>query len=416
MKTVVVISTRGFGGFRHDLLVEPETVRFIGIYSDLDVANVTDTERRYFDQVHSVPCGRPHPSYAQSSIVDIEAVRSLLGDIIRQFGSQDLTLCCFDEQNVSTAAKLRTEFCLPGHSYDEILPYRDKCLMKNRLVTTGLRVPRFSRFDEVSFAAGARAYFDRIVADVGLPFVIKPIDCAAAEGVHKIFSADEFLSLPRLVPRPYEYEEYIEGTMYSVNLITKDRRTVFGGVTEYLVNSTEVQKGRVNADINLIDSDPRVSAMIEFAETALGALGRLDGATHLELFETSAGELVFLEVGARFKGLAGVAAMQQNYGVALVNLVLEIDAGLKSHPWDLEQRYCFDAVIPKRLGIIEELIEPQLRSSFDIQWKVHAGEEITQSASLSDNGGTFLVWNSDYDALYQDFKDLATYNPIRYRD
>jgi biotin carboxylase len=317
---------------------------------------------------------------------------------------------------VSVAAGLRTEFGLPGHGYQQIRPYRDKCLMKGRLAAAGLRVPRFSRFDADAYAADPAGYFQQIVADVGLPFVIKPVDSAAAEGVYKIFSADGFLALPRRLGRPYEYEEYVEGTMYSVNLMTKDRRTIFGGVTEYLVNSTEVQNGRVNADINLIDSDPRVGAMVEFAQTALDALGRLDGATHLELFQAGEGELVFLEVGARFKGLAGVAAMQQNYGIALVNLALEIEAGLKSHPWDQGQVYCFDAVIPKRPGIIEELTEPKLASDFEIKWKVRAGQEIGRGASLSDNGGTFLVWNKDYEVLYRDFQELATYQPIRYRD
>jgi hypothetical protein len=73
-------------------------------------------------------------------------------------------------------------------------------------------------------------------------------------------------------------------------------------------------------------------------------------------------------------------------------------------------------VIPKRLGIIRELIEPRLMSDFEIKWKVRVGEEASQSASLSDNGGTFLVWNGDYEVIYQDFRNLATYNPIRYRD
>ena len=33
---------------------------------------------------------------------------------------------------------------------------------------------------------------------------------------------------------------------------------------------------------------------------------------------------MFLEVGARFKGLAGLAAMHRNHEVALLNLALEI--------------------------------------------------------------------------------------------
>jgi biotin carboxylase len=416
MKTVVVISTRGFGVFRHDLLVEPEKVRFVGIFSEPDSANVSDTEREYFYRIHVVPCGLADPSTTESSIVDEAAAREIVRALAAETGPEELTLHSFDERNLLLAARLREEFRLTGPRYDELLPYRDKCLMKERLAGTGLRVPKFGRFEPAAFAAGRDAYFDRITAEVGFPFVVKPTDAASADGVYKIFSRDEFTALPPDLGRSYEYEEYIDGTMYSVNLVSRDQRTVFGGVTEYLVNSTEVQKGRVNADINLIDSDPRVPRMIAFTETVLSALGWLDGATHLELFHTADDELVFLEVGARFKGLAGLAAMQLNYGVALLNLAFEIEAGLKSHPWDQEQIYCFDAVIPKRPGIVSELLDPQIDSEFAVKWKVRVGEEIGQGMSLIDNGGTFLVWNQDYETLYQDFKRLAGYRPIQYRD
>ena len=331
-------------------------------------------------------------------------------------GGRDTTIHSFDERNVLLAAELRREFGIPGPLPEQVLPYRDKCLMKEKLAGTGLRVPRFGRFDQDAFRADPDASYDRITAEVGAPFVVKPVDAASADGVYKIFSREEFLALPRDLGRAYEYEEYIDGTMYSVNIVTQDGRTVFGGVTEYLVNSTEVQKGRVNADINLIDSDPRVPRMIEFGETVLDALGRLDGASHLELFHTADDELVFLEVGARFKGLAGLAAMQRNYCVALLNLAFEIEAGLESHPWDQEQVYCYDGVVPKRPGTVTELVEPDLESEYSMAWNARVGEEIGQGASLVDNGGTFLVWNKDYDVAYRDFQRLAGYEPIRYRD
>jgi hypothetical protein len=416
MKTVVVISTRGFGAFRHDLLVEPENVRFFGIFSAPDVVNITATQRNFFSRIHTVPCGLPAPTIAESSMVDIDAARRIIAGLLRRSSPADLTLHCYDEQNVQVAAQLRTEFGLTGHSYSDVLPYRDKCLMKRKLAATGLRVPKFGRFDPAAYSADAAAYFDRICADVGSPFVLKPVDAAAADGVYKIFSWPDFAALPRCLRRRYEYEEYVEGTMFSVNLVSQREQAVFGGVTEYLVNSTEVQKGRVNADINLIDSDPRVGPMIEFAETALAALGWLDGASHLELFLRDNGELVFLEVGARFKGLAGLTAMQQNYGIALLNVALEIEAGIKSYPWDQEQVYCFDGVIPKRPGVVMELVEPDLESDFSMNWQVQPGDEIGQGLSLSDNGGTFLVRNKDYRAVRRDFERLATYEPIRYRE
>jgi len=364
-----------------------------------------------------VPCGLADPSYTESSIVDPDLTRKLVHELAATIGPDDqLTLHCFDERNLLLTARLREELGLPGPTHDQLLPYRDKCLMKEKLAGTGLRVPKFGHFDQEAFTADRAACLERITADVGIPFVLKPVDAASADGVYKIFAPEEFFELPADLGRSYEYEEHIDGTMYSVNLVTRDGATVFGGVTEYLVNSTEVQKGRVNADINLIDTDPRVPRMIEFAETVLGALGVLDGATHLELFHTKDDELVFLEVGARFKGLAGLAAMQENYAVALLNLAFEIEAGLESHPWDKEQMYCFDAVMPKRPGVVAELVDPDVESDFEINWRVRIGQEIAQGASLIDNGGMFLVRNHDYETLYRDFERLATYRPIRYAD
>ncbi|MEU5696331.1 ATP-grasp domain-containing protein [Actinosynnema sp. NPDC020468] len=416
MKTVVVISTRGFGVFRHDLLVDPDGVRFVGIFSERDAVNVGPVERAYFHAIHVVPGGAINESNSESSVVDAEATRAVLREIADDPGTGVLTVHSFDERNMLLTGRLREEFGLPGPTHDELLPYRDKCLMKTKLAGTGLRVPRFAHFDPEAFRSDANAYFDRITADVGLPFVVKPVDAASADGVYKVFAREEFLALPGELGRAYEYEEHIDGTMYSVNLVSKDRTTVFGGVTEYLVNSTEVQRGRVNADINLIDTDPRVPRMIRFTETVLDALGWLDGACHLELFHTKDDELVFLEVGARFKGLAGLAAMQLNYAVALLNLAFEIEAGLESRPWDQEQVYCFDAVIPKRPGVVARLVEPDVTSEFEMKWKAVEGGEIQKGESLVDNGGTFLVWNSDYDQLYRDFEKLAGYTPIHYQD
>jgi biotin carboxylase len=383
-------------------------VRFVGLFSEHDERNVTPALRAFLDEVHVLPCGKAGATVAESSYVDPERARELVARIVTDPGAGAVTLHSFDERNLLLAADLRAEFGLPGLRRADVLPFRDKVLMKERLVAAGIRVPEFRRYDP---GAG----FAAMAGEVGLPFVLKPVDGNSADGIHEIRSEQDYAAVPADLGRDYEYEEFVDGTIYSVNIVTRDRVSVFAGVTEYLVNSSAVREGRVNADINLIDTDPRVPRMIAFAEEVLDALGRPDGASHLELFRTPGDELVFLEVAARFKGLAGVAAMQRNYGVALVNLALEIEAGLVSRPWDEEQVYCFDAVIPKERGVIERLVDPVLDSEFDITWKVRAGQVLGQGESLGDNGGVFLVWNKDYDVLYRDFERLAGYRPITYR-
>jgi biotin carboxylase len=411
MKTIIVISTRGFAAFRHELVADPDGVRFVGLFSEHDAHNVPASLR--LAEQHVLPCGKADATVAESSYVDPDAARAVIGRIVRDPAAGVVTLHTFDERNLLLAADLRAEFSLPGLRRDQVLPFRDKCLMKERLLAEGIRVPAFGRYDEAA-AADRAGYFAKITGEVGLPFILKPVDGNSADGVYQIDSFDDFVAVPDELGRSYEYEEFVDGRIFSVNIVSREGRSVVAGVTEYLVNSKAVREGRVNADINLIDTDPRVPRMIAFAERVLDALGRPDGASHLELFLTAADELVFLEVAARFKGLAGVEAMQRNYGVALVNLALEIEAGLASRPWPHEPVHCFDAVIPKERGVIERLRDPDIDSDFTITWKVHEGQTIGQGESLGDNGGVFLVWNHDYETLYRDYERLADYRPIGY--
>ncbi|MFE5792293.1 acetyl-CoA carboxylase biotin carboxylase subunit family protein [Streptomyces sp. NPDC056503] len=414
MKTAVIISTRGFGVFRRDLLEDPAEVRLIGVFADRDIENLAAEQRDWFEQIHVVRCGLDDPTPMLYSLVDLAEARDVVGGLLDDTEPADLTVHCYDEQNMLVAAEIRTHFGIQGPHLDDILPFRDKCLMKDLLVKAGVRVPKFGHYAAERFAADAEGYFGELVAEVGLPFILKPIDAAAAEGVYKVADLAEFLALEGDFGRAYEYEEFVEGTMYSVNIVSRDGKTVFGGVTEYLVNSFEVPGGKVNADINLIDSDPRVARMVAFADEALDALGRPDGGSHLELFLTADDELVFLEVAARFKGMAGLAAMQRNYGIAFVNLAFEIESGVRSRPYDGEQVYCYDGVVPKTHGTVAELVEPELESDVEMTWKVRVGDVVEKSNSLLANGGTFLVSNKDYDAAYRDFRRLADYRPIRY--
>ena len=415
MKTAIILSLPSFSTFRFDLLKEPDRVRFIGVFSEQDIHNLSDAQRAHFAQIHVVPNGVPNPPAMLIPLLDFEATRAVVKKVVSELDRADVSLHCYYEVNMLTAAKIRDELGLRGPGYAQILPFRDKCVMKERLVAKGVRVPRFGRFEPEPFTRDRKAYFKTITDHVGLPIILKPIDSAGADGVYKIASWNDFAAVPDDLGRGYEYEEFVQGTMYSVNIVSKDRKTRFGGVTEYLVNSFDVQKGKVNADINLLDDDPRVARMVRFAESALDALGWPDGGSHLELFHTENDELIFLEVGARFKGMAGLAAMQRHYGVAFVNLSFEIETGLESRPYDGEKVYCFDGVLPKKRGVVERLVAPELESEVAMTWKVKVGDTLEQSNSLVATAGTFLVWNHDFEALYRDFKKLATYEPIIYR-
>jgi hypothetical protein len=76
---------------------------------------------------------------------------------------------CGGPANLLLAAKLRAHFGLPGLRHDDILPFRDKCLMKEMVMAAGIRVPAFGRFDVEAARANKAGYFARISTEVGLP-------------------------------------------------------------------------------------------------------------------------------------------------------------------------------------------------------------------------------------------------------
>ncbi|NWF26501.1 ATP-grasp domain-containing protein [Streptomyces sp. PKU-EA00015] len=414
--TAVFISTRGLEAFDPALFEDPESVRLVGIFSAPDAAHLTDEWRGWFDEVHVVPTAEADPSPLLTPQIDVDAGTEIVAALLRGTSRDGLTVHTYLEQNVLGAAEIRERLGLSGPYPADVIPFLDKLEMKRRVAAAGVRAPAFGSWEPKRHRAGVRAHFDHITGRVGMPFVLKPTDSAGSIGVVTVESYDDFAALPEdgELGRAYEYEEFIDGRIYSVNIISAAGKTVFGGVTEYLVNSADVAGGRVNADINLLDDDPRVARMVAFAGEALDALGRPDGASHLELFLTGDDELVFLEVGARFKGMSGLAAMQRHYGEALVNVAFGIESGVRSRRWEGEQVYCFDACMPLRAGVVGERLEPKIDSSYEMRWTVRPGDRVDGTSDLVTVGGTFLVWNRDFDALYRDFRLLAEYQPFTY--
>ncbi|MFJ4907785.1 acetyl-CoA carboxylase biotin carboxylase subunit family protein [Streptomyces sp. NPDC093249] len=416
MKTAVMIGSHGLEAFRPDLLEHPDEVRFVGMFTEPDAAQIPAPTRAFLQTEHLVPTSLPDPGRLMRPQVSPAAAEAVIGNLLRDTPAQQVTLHCQSERNMLIVARLRERFGIRGPRRTDIAPYRDKLLMKRILQDAGIRVPAFGAWEPGRYAADPPGYFEHIGKAVGVPFILKPARASGGEGVFPVASFEEFAALPQDLgtggeDAEYEYEEFLRGTMHSVNIISAGGRTLFAGASQYLVRSATTTPGLVNADMNLPDGDPRVAPMVAFAERALHALGRLDGACHMELFHTPDGELVFLEVGARFKGLAGLTAMQRHYGRALANTVFAIESGISSRPYDADRTPCFDAAFLLRRGVAARLVPPDVESRFEMRWKVRPGQRVDVTGEL---GGTFLLWNESEEALHRDFIRLADYRPVVY--
>jgi biotin carboxylase len=213
------------------------------------------------------------------------------------------------EVMVMTAARLREKFGLPGMSVDTVRGFRDKQLMKERVIAHKLRTPRSQRVHTVLEARDA-------AARIGYPLVIKPISGAGSADTYKVGSPHELEEVLRAMQHVGEsiVEEYIEGEEFTYDTICVGGVPVYENVTQYLPKPIIARSTEWISPVIVTVRDmfaPRFQGGIKLGRGVLGALGMGDGFTHMEWFRKPDGEAVFGEIGCRPGGACIVD--QMNY-------------------------------------------------------------------------------------------------------
>src|SRR5690606_20643244 len=204
------------------------------------------------------------------------------------------------EPLVVLAARVRERWELPGMGVEVARSFRDKQLMKERVAAAGLRVPRSARATTV---ATAREAAERI----GFPLVLKPIAGAGSADTHRV---DDAAGLEGALKRlghvaEISVEEYVEGEEYTFDAISIGGRTVTENVAYYLPKPIVGRNEEWISPMTITVRDmarPDLAPGIALGREVLGAMGLVDGFSHMEWFLTPAGEAVFGEIGCRPPG------------------------------------------------------------------------------------------------------------------
>jgi len=251
------------------------------------------------------------------------------------------------EPLVLTAARLREELGVPGMSYDTVLGFRDKQLMKERLRAAGLRVPhsrRVTRASEVWEAA----------EQIGFPLILKPIAGAGSADTHRV---DDRAALERVLARmghveEASCEEFVEGEEFTYDTVCVDGRPVFENVAQYLprplIARTEEWISPVIITVRHLEQ-PHLAGGIELGRRVLKALGMGTGFTHMEWYRKADGEVVFGEIGCRPGGAHLVE--QMNY-TCDINLYRECPRAIcwKAFEASTERKYNVAIVFKRAKG------------------------------------------------------------------
>jgi hypothetical protein len=255
------------------------------------------------------------------------------------------------ELDMIRVAKLREHLQISGsQSAESAQQYRDKVWMKEKVKSGGLRVPNFRRLqDEVDLLT--------FIEENGYPVLIKPLLAFGSIGV-EVFrdeeDLDRFLNQkPQLLG--YEIEEYIDGTLYTVDGVIQDGEVAFISTSEYVGgNLIDLDSSGINGNWILHPSNPLAQRLMSYTKKMLQVLETPQNTVfHAELFHTHQDDdIVLCEIASRTPGSHLPNIIEQTYGLDLVKSTfltqLDIPVDLPARGCENpEQLYAFVYFTPK---------------------------------------------------------------------
>lgn len=221
------------------------------------------------------------------------------------------------EYDLIPAGRIRAALGVAGDHEADVLPARDKVVMKSAVASAGLRVPRFAPLPE-ALAGRADA-----VAWAGKT-VLKPLAGASSEGVRAFPTVADALEtarqqVPAIAAAEFEVEEFIDGPIIHVDGVLAAGEPVAVQASRYVGTCLGYAGGEPLGSVQ-IGTRP---ALVRWTLACLRAVGIETGPFHLEAIEAADG-LVFLEVGARFGGADVVDTFELATGVRMPSTQLRL--------------------------------------------------------------------------------------------
>ncbi|KIG12422.1 hypothetical protein DB30_01497 [Enhygromyxa salina] len=204
------------------------------------------------------------------------------------------------EPLVLLAASVREALGMPGMHRDTALGFRDKPIMKARLVPAGVRMPRNARSASVQGVLQA-------AREIGYPVVLKPVAGAGTADTWRVDDEDQAKAKLATMAHVAEVsiEEFIAGEEFTYDVVAINGKPVFESVTQYHPPPLQGRTLEWISPAQITLRDPFIPATevgIALGRQVLEALNMGTGFAHLEWFKTPKGEAVFSEIACRSGG------------------------------------------------------------------------------------------------------------------
>lgn len=326
------------------------------------------------------------------------------------------------EAAVYPAAVLRTLFSIPGLQSEQGILFRDKCKMKDRIVsqnssrTCVIRTPKYTQLDQMDYDA---VLVQAQKHHIQFPMILKPRSQAGSFGVHLVHDSNELkLVLENNLITGYELDEFIDSKIVHSNGFVDQGRIVFA--YNFYYNDTPLKFGCTgNFDIAHIEiSNVLLNQKIyHFASEIISRLGMQKGIFHLEIFIDSQENLIFLEIAARPPGSFIVPLIEVATGINLqvVHCLIEMNRTnladyLKLGSLSQKNKYYGAYIAPFKYKHSIKIVKVEVTNlhGVNIEKSIFPkiGSNVAPNAILYNNLGLIIFSGSDSDNLFSQYNIL----------
>jgi biotin carboxylase len=203
------------------------------------------------------------------------------------------------EVGMLPAAWIREHFDLPGPKTDDTLKVLHKNIQRKIWQKSGVDDVRWCEVTN-------ERHCIEIANQIGLPVIIKPIDCSGSRGVSKVETANEIMEAYTNAKRfsrsgSVLVEECVIGVEYTVESFSVNGETAVLAVTE----KTKLPQSR--GTVASVLASPTLPMEVlervkEKVKVAIAALGIRNGPTHTEVIVTLDGRIALVEMAGRGGG------------------------------------------------------------------------------------------------------------------
>lgn len=333
-------------------------------------------------------------------------------------------LVTHDEEQFIACAEINNELDIYGDSLDEIRPFVDKVVMKERLYGSSVKYPEFIKFDRERFIKESDKYLDLVTKNLSFPLIIKPTNQGGCRGVTK---AKDFVQLKKIVLEnkdlyDYEIEEFVEcKALYHCDSVIMDGQVICSKVMKYLYPVLEFGNGKPVGSYLISELDPIYDKVVNFAHEVILSYKKFapipNCVTHLELFETDKEELVFLEIAARCGGGDIKPVYLDCFNLDIEKIYFQLKMNQKLTFKEEKRGYGGWVYYPKHEGKIVNLFFPKVCSQImEQKFYVKINDCVNAPKDCRVNFDQSLVYkvrifNEDYNKLLQDMLYLSCFTP-----